>query len=333
MTRVLFVVPEGVDDPERVSGGNVYDRRVRDGLAAIGWDVRTSAVGDGEAVAAALAELPRDGIALVDGLVAGWAPDAIGAAAATARVVVLAHMVAAAFPDADPQLVDRERRALARATAVIATSEWTASQLVRRGSVQQHRVTVALPGAVQGALADGEAGRLLCVGAVAHHKGQDILLDALHSLRGLEWTCTFAGSHGAEPVFADRVATAAAGLGSRVRMPGVLDDAALRAAYRRSGLLVAPSRAESFGIAIGDARGRGLPVIAAAVGGIPEAVAGGGALLVNGDDPAALASALERWMTDPALRARLRAEAAAARTRAPRWAHTVAIIDRVLVAA
>ena len=328
--RVLLVVPEGVDDPERVSGGNVYDRRVRDGLAAAGWRVTTSEAADGRAVAAALERVPRAGTVLVDGLVAAWAPDSIAWAAQRARVVVVAHMVTETFPDADPLAVDRERRALGGATRVIATSSWTASELVRRGIVRAERVTVALPGALAGPRARGAAGRLLCVGVVAPHKGQDILLDALGRLSGFDWSCTVAGSRGADGGFADRVAAAAQRFGSRVRLTGVLGDAELGVAYQRSGLLVAPSRAESFGMAIAEARTRGLPVIAAAVGGIPEAVAGGGAVLVTPDDPAALAAALERWMTDPDLRARLRAEAGAARTRTPRWSTTVERIDRIL---
>ena len=32
--EVAFLVPAGIDDPARVSGGNVYDRHVRDGLGA-----------------------------------------------------------------------------------------------------------------------------------------------------------------------------------------------------------------------------------------------------------------------------------------------------------
>ena len=321
MTRriVRFIVPEGVDDPERVSGGNVYDRRVRDGLAGLGWDVRMTEVGDGGAVSAALNEVPSDETVLVDGLVAGWAPAAVESAAVGTRVVVLAHMVTAA--------------ALGDAIRVITTSRWTASELIRLGMADEHRVTVAVPGADDGPVSRGGAGELLCVGAVAPHKGQDILLDALDRLRGLEWTCTVVGSRETDPDFARRIATSAAPFGSRVRMPGVLHAEALQAAYQRSGLLVAPSRAESFGMAIADARRRGLPVIAAAVGGIPEAVAGGGALLVKAGDPAALAASLEQWMTDPALRTRLRAEAADARLRSPRWADTVDRIDRVLAAA
>ena len=336
MTRdgvVRFVVPAGVDDPERVSGGNVYDRRVHDGLLASGWDIRMAEAADGEAVAAALDEVPRGGTVLVDGLVAGWAPAGVESAADRARVVVLAHMVAGSFGGADADEMDREHRALRHASFVIATSKWTASELLRRGMVDEHRLTVAVPGSVDGPVARGAAGDLLCVGAIAPHKGQDLLLDALDRLRDLEWTCTVAGSREVDPAFARRIAAAAAPFGSRVRMPGVLHAAALDTAYQRSGLLVAPSRAESYGMAIADARRRGLPVIASAVGGIPEAVAGGGAVLVKSDDPGALAAAMEHWMTDPALRARLRAEAADARHRAPRWSDTVERIDQVLAAA
>jgi len=332
-----FVVPEGIDDPERVSGGNVYDRRVRDGLAATGWSVTTTEVADADAVAAALAQVPGGGTVLVDGLVAGWAPTAVASAAANVGVVVLAHMVTEAFAGADPLAVERERHALGHAGHVVATSNWTARELVRRGIVPEQRVTVAMPGAVERALdgpaGHGEPGRLLCVGAVAPHKGQDILLDALGRLNALDWSCTIAGSRAVDPDFAERVAATAAPFGSRIRMTGVLGGAELAAAYRSSGVLVAPSRAESFGMAIADARARGLPVIAAGVGGIPESVAGGGALLVEPDDAGALADGLQRWMTDPALRARLRAEAAAARARSPRWATTVERIDRVLGAA
>ena len=44
VTAVHVVVPEGIDDPARPSGGNTYDRRVCRGLAALGWTVREHAV-------------------------------------------------------------------------------------------------------------------------------------------------------------------------------------------------------------------------------------------------------------------------------------------------
>ncbi|MES1169764.1 MAG: glycosyltransferase family 4 protein, partial [Leifsonia sp.] len=310
-----------------------YDRRLRDGLAGLGWSVLMAEASDGDAVAAALDGIPRHGTALVDGLVAAWNPDAIAAAAERARVVVLAHMVAGAFQGADAESIDGERRSLGHATRVIATSNWTAAELVRRGIVDEQRIAVAPPGSVGGPLARGTAGDWLCVGAVAAHKGQDLLLDALDELRDLPWTCTLAGSLAADRPFAERAAERAAAFGPRVRMTGVLRPGALARAYRSAGLLVAPSRTESFGMAIADAQRRGLPVIAAAVGGIPEAVSGGGALLVEPDDAGTLAEALRRWMTDGGLRSRLRAEARLARRRAPRWTDTVARVDSLLEAA
>ena len=37
MTAVHVVVPDGIDDPARPSGGNVYDRHLCRGLASNGW--------------------------------------------------------------------------------------------------------------------------------------------------------------------------------------------------------------------------------------------------------------------------------------------------------
>ena len=44
MNEVHVIVPEGIDDPGRPSGGNVYDRRVCDGLASLGWTVHEHSV-------------------------------------------------------------------------------------------------------------------------------------------------------------------------------------------------------------------------------------------------------------------------------------------------
>lgn len=44
MNEVHVVVPYGIDDPRRPSGGNVYDRRACRGLAALGWSVHEHTV-------------------------------------------------------------------------------------------------------------------------------------------------------------------------------------------------------------------------------------------------------------------------------------------------
>lgn len=331
---VWFVVPKGIDDPARVSGGNVYDREVRDGLPGLGWTVSVVECADGAGVASALRSAPDGTLVLIDGLAAGWAADHVEAAATRLRIVVLAHMLVAAFPDATEAAVEAERRMLRHAHHVIVTGRWTGEEVARRGLAAVDRITVAAPGvrAADAPEPDHDAD-LLCVGVVAPHKGQDLLLDALGRIPTNEWRCTIAGSTDSYREFAARVAQRAARFDGRVRLPGVLVGEALADAYRRSALLVAPSRVESAGMAIADARARGLPVVGTAVGGIPDTVVGGGAILVRPDDPDALASALTSWMTDPALRARLRAEALRAREHLPTWDDTVATIADVLEAA
>ncbi len=145
-TRTLrFIVPEGIEDPMRVSGGNVYDVRVRDALAELGWRVEQDEVPP-DAAASALAAVADDGLVLIDGLVAGRSADAVVAESGRLRVVVLAHMVSEAFPDADPTAAEGERRALGAARLIVATSDWTRTQLVSRGIAPADRIRVARPG-------------------------------------------------------------------------------------------------------------------------------------------------------------------------------------------
>jgi glycosyltransferase involved in cell wall biosynthesis len=83
-----------------------------------------------------------------------------------------------------------------------------------------------------------------------------------------------------------------------------------------------------------EALAAGLPVIAAAVGGVPEALgrtaAGVPGLLVPPEDTAALAGALARWLTDADLRERLRRRALCRRRTLPDWQSTGRVLRTVL---
>ena len=62
-----------------------------------------------------------------------------------------------------------------------------------------------------------------------------------------------------------------------------------------------PSRSDALPLILLQGMAAGLPVVASAVGGIPEAVSDGGeGQLVRPDDPAALAAAINRILADPA---------------------------------
>jgi glycosyltransferase involved in cell wall biosynthesis len=141
------------------------------------------------------------------------------------------------------------------------------------------------------------------------------------------------GSLNAEPDFAVQTAAAisSAGLAERIALTGVLTGQRLADAYRSADLLVAPSRAESYGMVVAEALARGIPVVATRVGGIPEAIAGSAAgILIPANDPWALRVVLRQWCEDGGRRAELKAEASTSRTAARGWGETAEIIASVL---
>lgn len=327
MRTVHLVVPAGIDDPMRPSGGNVYDRRVGAGLTALGWSVQEHRVGSPNGLAPALGALPDGALVLLDGLVTWGAAGAAATEAGRLRLVVLLHMpVDAASPEARPG----ERAVLSAAAAVVATSRWTQAWLLDTYGLPSARVHVAVPGSDLADLSPGtpSGGELVCVGAITAGKGYDVLGAALAAVADLGWRCLCVGALDVEPGFVDDVRARArtCGIADRVRLPGPLTGQDLDALYAGGDLLVSASRAETYGMVVTEALARGLPVVATDVGGVSEALGhpGGGrpGLLVPPDDPAALAAALRRWLTDPELRDRLRSAALARRQTLPGWRQT-----------
>jgi glycosyltransferase involved in cell wall biosynthesis len=213
---------------------------------------------------------------------------------------------------------------------------------VRRHKLDASRVVVAPPGVDAAAVASPTAtgGRLACVAAVIPRKGHDVLVAALSRVADLEWTCVCAGPLGRDPRYVTlvRQQVAAEGLDGRVSFPGPLGGHDVAALYDDLDLLVVPSRAEPYGMVVTEALARAVPVLAAAVDGLPEALGAGPdgglpGMLVPPDDAEALAAALRRWLTEPSLRQRLRAVAFERRSRLPTWEVTASalagVVDRL----
>ena len=270
MTEVHVVIPEGIDDPARPSGGNTYDRRVCRGLAALGWAVHEHAVPGAAALAHTVRRIPDGAVVLVDGLIASPAPEVLVPEARRLRQVVLMHM---------PLGHAGEREVLAAAAAVVTTSEWSRRRLGELYGLPADRVHVAEPGVDAAGLAPGSAAgdALLCVGAVTPAKGHDVLLDALATVADLSWRCACVGSLDRAPAFADRVRRRAWEdvLRDRVGFSGPRFGPELDRAYAAADLLVLPSHAETYGMVVTEALARGLPVVATDVGGVTEAIGRG----------------------------------------------------------
>jgi glycosyltransferase involved in cell wall biosynthesis len=353
VTTVHIVVPDGIDDPARPSGGNVYDRQVARGLTSIGWTVHEHAVPgnwprpDATALATlarVLERIPDDAVVLLDGLVASTAPAVLVPLAGRLPLVVLVHMPLGhrPAPDAAAKTRTRERTVLSAAAAVVTTSSWSQRRLREVYALPAGKVHVAPPAVDAAELATGTptGETLLCVAAVTFDKGHDVLLDALTAMADLSWRCVCVGSLDRDPAFAERVRRRALddGLGDRLSFPGPRTGAELGRSYAAADLVVLASRAETYGMVIIEALARGLPVITSEVGGVPEALGHDAdgmrpGLLVPPEDPPALAAALRAWLTDAELRRRLRQVAHARRESLPRWSNTTAILAEVLAGA
>jgi glycosyltransferase involved in cell wall biosynthesis len=345
VTAVHVVLPDGIDDPARPSGGNVYDRHVCSGLTSIGWSVCEHAVpgswprpddGSRAALARIVERIPDDAVVLLDGLVASTAPEVLVPEAGRLRLVVLVHMPLAG--DAGT----RERAVLSVAAAVVTTSAWTRRRLVELYALPAERVHVAEPAVDPAELARGTAdgGALLCVAAVTRGKGHDVLLDALARTADMPWRCLCVGSLRRDPGFVEELQRRArdSRLRGRVCFAGPRTGADLDRSYDDADVLVLASRAETYGMVVAEALARGLPVVATDVGGLTEALghADDGArpgLLVPPDDPAALAAALRAWLGDAELRGRLRQAASERRASLSGWSATTSLIAGVLAGA
>ena len=351
IARVHLVVPEGFDNPGQPTGGNIYDRRVCAGLAEAGWDVLVTTVagawpvpgpGARAELARVFSAIPDDESVLIDGLIASPAAAQLLPHTGRIRMTVLLHMPLATALDThhDPSAQRSERVVLRAATGVIVTSEWTRQRVLARYAIPAHRVHVARPGVDRvAAPARPVRGNLICVGVLGRHKGQDLLVEALADLADLDWHCVLAGPSDRDPDFVEQLRTRITrlGYGHRVRLTGVLTGAALSHAYTTADLLVAPSRSETYGMAVTEALAHGLPVIAAAVGGLPEALGSAAdgtrpGQLVPPGDPAALAAALGDWLGDGRHRHRLRAAARQRRSTLRGWEQTTQDVANALAA-
>ncbi len=172
------------------------------------------------------------------------------------------------------------------------------------------------------------SGRLVVLTVARLHprKGQLRVIEALQALPAdqrskIEYWLV--GSHGKEG-YEGKVRNAAQRTGFPVKFLGDIPDDKLGEIYSRADIFAMTSMphklsVEGFGLVYLEAGAHGLPVVAHAIGGVPEAVIDDTTgLLVSPDDPAALTAAFARLIAEPALRRRL-GDAGRARALAHTW--------------
>ena len=334
MTAIHVLWP---GDPATPTGGFAYDRRIVQGLRTLGRTVVDHVLPDGfpdpdptaqTAAAEALAGIPDGALAVVDGLALGVLPHLAQRHGTRLRLIGLVHHPLAeetglAATDR-ARLFASERAALATVARVIVTSRATAAALAAY-DVAAGMIAVVEPGTdpVPPAIGSGsETMALLCAATLTPRKGHAVLLRALAGLTRLPWRLTCAGDDRRDPetTLAVRRLLTETGLADRVTLTGALPADDLAALYHRADLFVLASHYEGYGMVLAEALARGLPIVSTTAGAIPATVPAEAGVLVPPGDVDALAAALERLLTDAALRRRLRRAALDAAARLPSWA-------------
>jgi phosphatidylinositol alpha-1,6-mannosyltransferase len=152
---------------------------------------------------------------------------------------------------------------------------------------------------------------LLTVARLEWHKGIDTMIRALPAVRAMHPTARYAVAGVGERRPQLERLVAELGLGDAVRFLGAVPDAELPAVYNAADVYVGASRrhdllVEGFGISLVEASACGLAVVGGRSGGVPDAVREGETgILVDPDDPRALARGVNDLLGDRELRARL----------------------------
>jgi len=140
-------------------------------------------------------------------------------------------------------------------------------------------------------------------------KGHLLHMEALGMLRDVEgWVCWQVGApqRPSEAAYGELIKRSATRLGimDRVRFLGFRSDV-LRVLAAADVYCQPNIRPDSFGLTFVEALYSRLPVVTAAIGGAREIIDDSCGILVRPGDAVALAAALRRLITDPALRERL----------------------------
>jgi glycosyltransferase involved in cell wall biosynthesis len=223
------------------------------------------------------------------------------------RVVAVEHL-----PHPFGGMVRRwvKRRTSGRVDAHVATSERSTQEIeamvgLRAGSVRTiYNGVPAAPSGSAPRLAPGPT--VGSVGRLDHQKAFDVLLHAMAELQGVTLVIVGDGpARGSLEGLASEL-----GIRDRVIFTGWLEDP--RPTLGAFDVLALASRFESFPLVLLEAMHGGVPIVATAVGGVPEMLEDGvTGIVVPPGDPIALTEALRTLVADPARRERLGSQAKA----------------------
>jgi glycosyltransferase involved in cell wall biosynthesis len=223
-------------------------------------------------------------------------------------------------PEFRTRFAEQARRAAERSDAIIAVSQFTASQVEQFLGVESARIHVIplgvrIPAPLAQALlpaqafvprerGTGDRRTVLFVGAIQRRKNIARLVKAFERMPA-GWRLTLAGATDGYAAAAELRAVEESPRRADIDVPGYVSSADLALLYSRASIFSFPSLEEGFGIPVLEAMAHGVPVITSQSDSALPETAGDAAILVDPTDIDQLAAELNRLATDEDLRADL----------------------------
>lgn len=332
-----------VGDPETMTGGYLYHRRIAERaskhrvrlrfLSFPNWRFPLPALA-GPTVLRAVAR-SRPDVLLLDSIAAAYVGPWLSRRRLGCPLVGMLHQPPGGIDHGRlrtwPQSL-LDRRAYRFAARLLVASDDLA-EVMRRTGVPERLLRVVPPGrdptcaaaAPCGDLRAGRRAAVLSVGNWVARKGLLDLLEAVAHLPPDAVTLHLVGDTSADSGYSARVRARLAGsdLADRVVVHGVRTPAEVAGLYRAADVFALASTREPYGTVYGEAMAAGLPVVGWAAGNLPHLARDGvDGLVVPPGDGAGLASALRRLALDDALRRRMGTAAAHRAAQFPTWDET-----------
>ncbi len=230
-------------------------------------------------------------------------------------------------PDDAPEGVIRtltEEEVIARSDCVVASTPFEFDDLVEHYSADPARLCTSPPGIRHDVfkLGDKDEARrwtglnghpiVLFVGRIQPLKGVDVAVAALTRLDPSAEPAHLvviggpSGSNGTTELTRLKQLAKDLGIAERVHFIAPIAREQLASFYQAADAVIVPSRSETFGLVAAEAQSCGVPVIAAAVGGLSYIIEDGkSGILIDGHDPADYAVAIDKVLGDQAFAAQL----------------------------
>ncbi|HDY88968.1 MAG TPA: glycosyltransferase [bacterium] len=344
--RINFIVP---GDINTLTGGYIYDKKIINGLTAIGCEVILHQLaGDFpcpdeksiEECRHLLRALPVNGIVVIDGLVAGVIDGIIKENCKRLRIISLVHLPLSITPW-DEQKINRkffqsERSSLRCSEAVVVSSEFSKTVLLQAEyDIEEEKIYVIEPGLdnIPRKKSYPELPRrLLCAANVIKRKGHLDLLEALAQLKEIDWKLICCGSLEQEISYVQnfRGKIKDYDMEERVILKGAISGKDLESEFLNADLFVFPSRFETYGMALTEAAGYGLPVVTSVDAATNRALPGSATIFYQPDNNAELRKTLFDLMTNAENYLKLCMSAKRQTPAAPSWNQSAEKFYRML---